>query len=78
MPLRSQSHKGKNKITSFLSVQIVDLTPCISPVSHNAPAQERNIDSPVNKDNEVIGVRNLFGKILYVWCVYNSLHAIIM
>lgn len=68
----------KKKITSLLSDQIVDLTPCISPVSHNAPAQERNIDSPVNEDNEVIGVRNRFGKILCVWCVYHSLHAIIM
>lgn len=48
--------------------------PCVSPVSHDAPAQERNIDSPAKEDNEVTGVRNLFGKILCVYSVHNSLH----
>ncbi|XP_032357961.1 NBR1 autophagy cargo receptor a isoform X8 [Etheostoma spectabile] len=39
----------------------VDLTPCISPLPHDAPVLEKAIFSPMKEDAEVTGVRKLFG-----------------
>ncbi|XP_071318213.1 NBR1 autophagy cargo receptor a isoform X3 [Trachinotus anak] len=39
----------------------VDLTPCISPLPHDAPVLERAITSQIKEDTEVTGVRKLFG-----------------
>uniref|UniRef100_A0A8C4HTJ1 NBR1 autophagy cargo receptor a n=1 Tax=Dicentrarchus labrax TaxID=13489 RepID=A0A8C4HTJ1_DICLA len=39
----------------------VDLTPCISPLSHDAPVLEKAIPSQIKEDTEVTGVRKLFG-----------------
>ncbi|XP_032357958.1 NBR1 autophagy cargo receptor a isoform X5 [Etheostoma spectabile] len=38
----------------------VDLTPCISPLPHDAPVLEKAIFSPMKEDAEVTGVRKLF------------------
>uniref|UniRef100_A0A8C9YI82 NBR1 autophagy cargo receptor a n=1 Tax=Sander lucioperca TaxID=283035 RepID=A0A8C9YI82_SANLU len=40
----------------------VDLTPCISPLPHDAPVLEKAIFSQMKEDAEVTGVRKLFGK----------------
>ncbi|XP_039643576.1 NBR1 autophagy cargo receptor a isoform X4 [Perca fluviatilis] len=39
----------------------VDLTPCISPLPHDAPVLEKAIISQMKEDAEVTGVRKLFG-----------------
>ncbi|XP_035853141.1 NBR1 autophagy cargo receptor a isoform X4 [Sander lucioperca] len=39
----------------------VDLTPCISPLPHDAPVLEKAIFSQMKEDAEVTGVRKLFG-----------------
>ncbi|GAA6214577.1 next to BRCA1 gene 1 protein-like [Lates japonicus] len=39
----------------------VDLTPCISPLPHDAPVLEKTITSQIKEDTEVTGVRKLFG-----------------
>ncbi|XP_041818603.1 NBR1 autophagy cargo receptor a [Chelmon rostratus] len=39
----------------------VDLTPCISPLPHDAPVLEKAITSQLKEDTEVTGVRKLFG-----------------
>ncbi|XP_022598642.1 next to BRCA1 gene 1 protein-like isoform X3 [Seriola dumerili] len=39
----------------------VDLTPCISPLPHDAPVLEKAITSQIKEDTEVTGVRKLFG-----------------
>lgn len=39
----------------------VDLTPCISPLPHDAPVLEKAIPSEIKEDTEVTGVRKLFG-----------------
>nr|XP_046232480.1 NBR1 autophagy cargo receptor a [Scatophagus argus] len=39
----------------------VDLTPCISPLPHDAPVLEKAIASQIKEDAEVTGVRKLFG-----------------
>ncbi|XP_035804072.1 NBR1 autophagy cargo receptor a isoform X2 [Amphiprion ocellaris] len=39
----------------------VDLTPCISPLPHDAPVLEKSITSQIKEDAEVTGVRKLFG-----------------
>ncbi|XP_040923111.1 NBR1 autophagy cargo receptor a isoform X2 [Toxotes jaculatrix] len=39
----------------------VDLTPCISPLPHDAPVLEKSIISQIKEDTEVTGVRKLFG-----------------
>lgn len=38
-----------------------DLTPCISPLPHDAPVLEKAIISRIKEDSEVTGVRKLFG-----------------
>ncbi|XP_070707663.1 NBR1 autophagy cargo receptor a isoform X2 [Pempheris klunzingeri] len=38
-----------------------DLTPCISPLPHDAPVLEKAINSQIKEDMEVTGVRKLFG-----------------
>lgn len=40
----------------------VDLTPCISPLPHDAPVSEKAMTSQLKEDTEVTGVRKLFGK----------------
>ncbi|XP_055360303.1 NBR1 autophagy cargo receptor a isoform X4 [Betta splendens] len=39
----------------------VDLTPCISPLPHDAPVSEKALTAPIKDDPEVTGVRKLFG-----------------
>ncbi|TMS22318.1 Next to BRCA1 gene 1 protein [Larimichthys crocea] len=39
----------------------VDLTPCISPLPHDAPVLEKAVTSQLKEDTEVTGVRKLFG-----------------
>ncbi|KAM9336709.1 NBR1 autophagy cargo receptor a [Symphorus nematophorus] len=39
----------------------VDLTPCISPLPHDAPVLEKVVTSQIKDDAEVTGVRKLFG-----------------
>ncbi|KAG8008773.1 Next to BRCA1 gene 1 protein [Nibea albiflora] len=39
----------------------VDLTPCISPLPHDAPVLEKAVTSQLKEDAEVTGVRKLFG-----------------
>ncbi|KAG7219844.1 hypothetical protein INR49_005866 [Caranx melampygus] len=39
----------------------VDLTPCISPLPHDAPVLEKVVSSQMKEDTEVTGVRKLFG-----------------
>ncbi|XP_078146922.1 NBR1 autophagy cargo receptor a [Centroberyx gerrardi] len=39
----------------------VDLTPCMSPLPHDAPAVEKACTSQIKEDTEVKGVRKLFG-----------------
>uniref|UniRef100_A0AAQ4QHU7 NBR1 autophagy cargo receptor a n=1 Tax=Gasterosteus aculeatus aculeatus TaxID=481459 RepID=A0AAQ4QHU7_GASAC len=38
-----------------------DLTPCISPLPHDAPVLEKDITARIREEAEVTGVRNLFG-----------------
>lgn len=70
----------KNHILQFAFClnYIVDFTPCISPVPHDTPALEKIAASPMKEDDEVTGVRKLFGKTLCIWWAYNSLHVITM
>ncbi|XP_036936837.1 NBR1 autophagy cargo receptor a [Acanthopagrus latus] len=39
----------------------VDLTPCISPLPHDAPVLEKAVTSQLKEDTEATGVRKLFG-----------------
>ncbi|XP_026207128.1 NBR1 autophagy cargo receptor a isoform X1 [Anabas testudineus] len=39
----------------------VDLTPCISPLPHDAPVLEKAVTAQIKEDTEVTGVRKLFG-----------------
>ncbi|XP_047464560.1 NBR1 autophagy cargo receptor a isoform X2 [Mugil cephalus] len=39
----------------------VDLTPCISPLPHDAPVLEKNITLQIKEDTPVTGVKTLFG-----------------
>ncbi|XP_026171460.1 NBR1 autophagy cargo receptor a isoform X2 [Mastacembelus armatus] len=39
----------------------VDVTPCISPLPHDAPVLEKAIATQIKEDREVTGVRKLFG-----------------
>lgn len=44
------------------SACFADLTPCISPLPHDAPVLDKPVTSEIKEDAEVTGVRKLFGE----------------
>lgn len=48
-----------------LCASCVDLTPCISPLPHDAALLEKTSSSQLTEDTEVPGVRKLFGAVMY-------------